>query len=489
MLDNLTEEEKIELEALLTKRRAIDLRHSFFEFFCEFWDVIIPDTLVLNWHVEFLCDELQKIAEGVIHGDKENNDLLGNICPGTTKSTIASIMFPAWIWTRKPDCVILCNTISSTNATEFSQKFRDIVTGEKYNRFFPEIKVRYDSKAVLRIKNTHGGARRQYTTKSAIIGDHGHIRIDDDPMSFEDSMSDAETERCIKGYKSYSTREKKNAYVPYILIMQRLSNQDTSSYVLSVKQDIKRIILPAWDNGKIYPPELKSKYTEGLLHPNHINKKFLADKKMGLGDLRYLAEYGQDCESKEGYLYDIKKVKEIDKKGISIAVCDPAEDGDCYTATVFAYIHSNKVWVHDIIYTQVPPEDKIVDGIVVEQGTYSLNIEKAKQHKPYSFYIEKDGIGNSYGKHIKSKYPLTQTYAAKGGTTDGPKESRIYAKGNIISKYFMFLSESPSLQYENAINHVTTYKRVGTNKFKDIEDVLTSLAIIVERNNLINIYI
>jgi hypothetical protein len=463
-------------------------RNKLFFFLKEFWEVIIPDELFLNWHLEYLCDEIQIICEGVIRGDKTNDDLVCNICPGTTKSTIASIIAPAWIWTRKPDCVVLCNTISNTNATEFSQKFRDIVTSEKYKLYFPEIVIRSDSTAFLRIKNTAGGARRQYTTKSTIIGDHGHIRIDDDPMSYEDSRSDAETERCIKGYKSYSTREKKNTYVPYILIMQRLSEQDTSSYVYEVKKNVKKIILPAWDNGKVFPPELKSKYVDGLLNPTHINAKFLADKKLGLGDLRYLAEYGQDCESKEGYLYDIQKVKEIERKGISIACCDPAEDGDCYLATVFAYIHSNKCWIHDIIYTQVSPEDKMKGEVVEVKGTYNQNIDKAKIHKPYAFYIEKDGIGNSYRKYIKSKYPLVQTYTAKGGTTDGPKEDRIYAKGNIISKYFVFLQDSPSLDYENAVNHLTTYKRVGKNKFKDIEDVLTSLATIIEKNHLINFY-
>lgn len=472
MLNNLTEEEKIELEALLTKRRAIDLRHNFFEFFCEFWDVIIADELHLNWHVKFLCNELQKIAEGVIRGDKENDDLLCNICPGTTKSTIISIMYPAWIWTRKPDCVILCNTISDRNATEFSQKFRDIVMSDKYNLYFPEVKVRHDSKAFMRIKNTHGGARRQYTTKSKITGDHGHIRIDDDPMAFQDARSDAESERCIEGYKAFSTREKKNAYVPYILFMQRLSAQDTCTYVFETKPTIKKIILPAWDNGKVYPEELKKNYVEGLLNPIHINQEFLERKKLTLGPLQYLAEYGQDCETSEGYMYQIQKAKEIEEKGISIAVCDPADDGDCYLASAFAYIHSNKVWIKDIIYTKDNSEI-----------TIKRNVEKAMTYKPYAFHIEKDGLGNIYGKQVKSGYALVVPFNAKGN-----KDDRIFSKSLIISKHFVFLEQSPNLEYENAVNAMTSFKKVGQNKYKDIQDALTSLADIVVKNRLINIY-
>ena len=459
-------------------------RRSLFEFVCEFWEIVISDKMHANWHIEYICDELQVILEGVIRGEKINEDLLLNICPGTTKSTIISVMAPAWLWTRKPDCVTLCNTISENNATEFSQKFKDIVTSEKYRLCFPEIIVRSDSSATRRVKNTLGGARRQYTTKSKITGDHGHVRFDDDPMAFQDARSDAESERCIEGFKAYSTREKKNAYVPYILCMQRLSEQDTTAYVLEKKPNIKRIILPAMANDKVFPPELKSRYVDGLLNPFHINQAFLDKKKLELGDLQFLAEYAQDCETSEGYLYKVNKVPEIAEKGVSIAVCDPADDGDCYTATVFARIYGNKCFITDILYTQDPPEDKEdSDGNVIKEGTWSKNIKKAKRHKPYAFFIERDGLGNIYSKNIKAKYPLVQPFNAKGDKLD-----RIFSKGNIISQFFYFLETSPSHDYENAVNHLTTYKRVGKNKFVDFEDVLTSLATIIEQNQLIDFY-
>ncbi len=458
-------------------------RRSFFKFFCEFWGIIESDELILNWHIKYLCDEIQEIAEGVIRGDKENEDLACNICPGTSKSTIVSVMLPAWLWTRKPDCVILSNTINTNNATKFSLKFRDIVTSEEYKRCFPYIVVRHDSSAFMRLQNTAGGARRQFTTKGSITGDHGHIRLDDDPMDFHAARSDAESERCIDGYKAYSTRAKKNAYVPYILVSQRLSNQDTSSYVFKVKPSIKKIVLPAWDNGKVYPEELKSYYLNGLLHPNHLNQKFLEDRKIELGDLQYLAEYGQDCETTEGYMYQIKKVKEIEEKGISIAVCDPADDGECYLASVFAFIHSNKVWVRDIIYTKDGEEDIEEDGVVVRTGTVTRNVEKAKTYKPYAFHIEKDGLGNIYGKQVKKKYGLVVPFNAKGD-----KDDRIFSKANVISKHFMFLEQSPNMEYENAVGSMVSYKKVGSNKLKDIQDALTSLADIAVKHNLINIY-
>ena len=463
---------------MLEKLQNIDVtrelcKRSFYYFFCEFWSVIESDQLFINWHIPYLCGLIQEIGEGVIRGEKVNEDLVVNICPGTSKSTIVSIMLPAWLWIRKPDCVTLCNTISSTNATKFSLKFRDIVTSEKYQKLFPYIKIRQDSTAFMRIQNTSGGARRQYTTKSSITGDHGHIRLDDDQMDFQSARSDAEVERCIDGFKAYSTRAKKNAYVPYILVMQRLSNQDTSTYVFEKMPNIKKIVLPAWDNGKIFPIELKENYINGLLNPNHISKEKLEKEKLKLGDLQYLSEYGQDCETSEGYLYNIQKVAEIENKGVKIAITDPADDGDCYNASMFGSIYNNKIWINDIIYCKDPSEIMI-----------PRNIKKAKEFKPYAFHCEKDGIGSMFGKQINAKYPLVRFFNSKEN-----KYNRIFSKSNIVSKHVIFLENSPNMEYENAVNHIISYKRVGQNKYKDIEDCLTSLVEVAIKNGLINPYI
>jgi hypothetical protein len=51
-------------------------KQSFFEFLKEFWDVEDP---VWNWHVEYLCNELQEVAERVFAGKPKDYDLIINI--------------------------------------------------------------------------------------------------------------------------------------------------------------------------------------------------------------------------------------------------------------------------------------------------------------------------------------------------------------------------------------------------------------------------
>src|SRR5690606_9908501 len=54
-------------------------KDSFYEFVKEFWSVIVPEKPVWNWHIEYLCNELQKIAERVFQGKPKLYDLVVNI--------------------------------------------------------------------------------------------------------------------------------------------------------------------------------------------------------------------------------------------------------------------------------------------------------------------------------------------------------------------------------------------------------------------------
>src|SRR4051812_20029057 len=88
-------------------------RRSFYRFVQDFWEIIIPEDPVWNWHIKYLCDEAQEIImrlrKTADHPKREKkpHDLIINIPPGSTKSTILSIMLPAWAWVIDPTLRIL----------------------------------------------------------------------------------------------------------------------------------------------------------------------------------------------------------------------------------------------------------------------------------------------------------------------------------------------------------------------------------------------
>ena len=44
----------------VSKAKAELCRRSLYEFVQEFWDVIIPEDPVWNWHIKYICDEVQE---------------------------------------------------------------------------------------------------------------------------------------------------------------------------------------------------------------------------------------------------------------------------------------------------------------------------------------------------------------------------------------------------------------------------------------------
>lgn len=102
-------------------------RDSLYQFVREFWHTITQETPRWNWHIEYLCGILQDATGRVERGEVRPYDLLCNISPGTTKSTIFSVMWPAWVWTWFPRCQFIGASYSEDLARTLSVKTRDVV--------------------------------------------------------------------------------------------------------------------------------------------------------------------------------------------------------------------------------------------------------------------------------------------------------------------------------------------------------------------------
>jgi hypothetical protein len=83
-------------DAFLDMERA-RLRRSLYAFLEEMWDVVEPSQpFVSNWHIRELCTLLQDIETG----KEECRRWIFNISPGTLKSLLIGVIFPAWVWAR-----------------------------------------------------------------------------------------------------------------------------------------------------------------------------------------------------------------------------------------------------------------------------------------------------------------------------------------------------------------------------------------------------
>lgn len=292
-----------ELETAYERERC---RRSFFYFVQKFWEVIIRENPVYNWHIPYLCEEMEAIAKIVVARQKKPHDLVINIPPGSTKSTITTIMFPAWIWVMDPTIRVITNSYSADLSIEHAIKSRDIIQSDEYKRLFPEVRLRIDKAAKSSYENTSTGARYTTSTGGTITGKHAHIIINDDPVNPAQALSTAMREGANEHTKTLSSRkvDKQNSIT--ITIMQRLHEKDVTGYLLAKKgENIKHICLPAEVSDKVKPAELRDKYQDGLLDVKRMSREILQESRVDLGSRGYAGQFDQNPVAEGGNI--IKK--------------------------------------------------------------------------------------------------------------------------------------------------------------------------------------
>lgn len=275
-------------------------QESFYEFFKEFWGEIEEESLVDNWHIEYICEELQIVAENLFQRKPKLYDLIINIPPGTTKSTICTVMFPAWCWCRDPSIRTLTNSYSSSLSINHATKSRDLIQSDKYRRYFGNIELKDDQNNKSNYKNTSGGQRIATSTGGASTGNHAHFIINDDPVNPKQALSDAERKTANNHIDhTLSTRKVDKKVSVSITVMQRVHEDDPTGHMLAKNGRIKHICLPGELSDRVKPEELKERYADNLLDPLRLDRETLTDLKIDLGSYGYSGQI-QQSPSPEG---------------------------------------------------------------------------------------------------------------------------------------------------------------------------------------------
>lgn len=301
-------------EAFFDKIDAERCKRDFFFFIQQFWSITIPEEPVYNWHIPYLAKELQAAAERVKR--KENNpyDILINIPPGTTKTTICIVMYPVWIWLVYPQARILTMNYSDTGAKDKSILSKDIIKSDKFKRLFPDIEIRSDIDNKDTYKNTFGGERVARGLAGSVLAGHYHFILIDDPLNITEAGSDVKMKKTRSTVDKLATTRKVDKAVTFTcMIMQRLHEGDPSGHWLSKDGlKLKHINLPAKDNGKIKPKFLKSYYVNGMLDPLRLSENVLTGQRLGLGSYDYEGQFQQEPAPSDGGIIKKEWFKYID---------------------------------------------------------------------------------------------------------------------------------------------------------------------------------
>ncbi len=221
-----------EVRAEKARRRA---RRSLKEFVVQAWHVLEPAVdYVDNWHVDVICQHLEAVSRNA-YTPEGIKRLLINIPPGHMKSLIVNVFWPAWVWLTNPAWKAIFTTYDASLGSRDSVKCRDLITSSWYQTFKPDWKLKPDQNEKTYYFNTKGGFRITLTVGGANTGFRGDAVVVDDPISALNAKSPIARAAVIEWYrKAMSSRLNNLAHGAFVVIMQRLHEQDLSGDILAV---------------------------------------------------------------------------------------------------------------------------------------------------------------------------------------------------------------------------------------------------------------
>ncbi len=200
------------------------------------WPLVEAVPLVWNWHLDLICAELTAVTRG------ETEHLLINVPPGTMKSLLCSVFWPAWEWATNPSLKYFAASYSQDLATRDTMKMRDIIESDWYRQAFG-IKLRAEQAQKTWFINTEGGWRIASSVGGRGTGEHPDRRIIDDPHSAAQAKSDVERKAALEWYDQTISTRGVTRGVREVVIMQRLHEEDLSGHLLE-KGGWRHVMLP-----------------------------------------------------------------------------------------------------------------------------------------------------------------------------------------------------------------------------------------------------
>lgn len=285
-------------------------RESLYDFVQRFWHTVIHEEPVWNWHIRYICDTLQEVADRALRREHKKHDLIINVSPGSTKSTICSVMFPVWCWTRDPTFRVICGSYAFPLSLHLASQSWRILDSDKFRELFPEVVMQQESRGLL--ETTEGGQRIATSTGGSITGMHGHVIVIDDPLNPKEAVSDTQLRSANDWFDhTLMTRMVDRRVTPVVLIMQRLHQNDPTAHLLERKTQtpLRHICLPAELDDTVRPRALRQFYRDGLFDPVRLPQRVLDAAKIELGQYAYAGQYGQKPVPQGGGMFRIDAIQ------------------------------------------------------------------------------------------------------------------------------------------------------------------------------------
>lgn len=367
----IRETRRLELHADAIRRRCKTLK-GFVE---EAWRILEPRrTFVDNWHIDAICKHLEAVTRGDI------NRLLINVPPGSSKSLLVSVLWPAWEWgpMGKRDLRYLATSFNDGPVKRDTRKCRDLIASPWYQRLWPEVQL--SRRGEMSFANDSTGSREGLAFGS-LTSQRGDRLIIDDPHSTKTAESQTERDETCRQFREGALdRLNDLEESAIVVIMQRLHMDDISGLIIDqmAEQGFVHVMIPMrfeierrcvtklpgndnefWTDPRTYDGE--------LMDPVRFTPRAVDRLEIGKGDYAWAGQYQQRPAPREGGMFPVELIEFVDHA--------PPGGDMCRGWDIAGSIKRNSPWTVGLLL-------KIVDGDLyvmdVERGRWKIGPTEAK---------------------------------------------------------------------------------------------------------------
>lgn len=319
------------------------IRSDFYSFVQRvFYEVTGGQEFVPNWHIEVLCDALERARRGEI------KRLIINVPPRSLKSIIVNVAFPAWILAHNPREKIISASYSNDLSETFARDCKRVIMSNWFRELFPRCVIASDQTSTTDFKTQSRGGRFSTSVESTFTGRGGNFIIIDDPIKGADAMSESARNKVIEWYQhTLLSRLDSQGNGVIILIMQRVHENDLTGYLLENSTEWTHIKMPQIAiTDEQWPVGNKTfiRRAGNILHKGYMSPAKTQELRQSLGTYVWSAQYQQEpCPPeggivKESWLHYYQQEKfDIDNVArvfISWDTANKTGDTNAYSAAV-----------------------------------------------------------------------------------------------------------------------------------------------------------
>jgi predicted phage terminase large subunit-like protein len=321
----LTAADRLAIERELCRRSLADFARMA-------WPILEPATpLKWGWALDAICAHLEAVTRGEI------GRLLMTVPPGTMKSLLTGVIWPAWEWgpAGLPEKRVLSTAHKQDLALRDNLKCRRLIQSDWYQARWP-IRLTGDQNAKTKFENDRTGFREAMAFAS-MTGARGDRVILDDPLSADDANSEAALLAAERTFLEALPTRVNNDRSAIVVIMQRLNERDPAGLILSrglpyihlclpMRFEPERRCVTAWASD---PRERDGE----LLFPERFPEATVADLERILGSYATAGQLQQRPTPRGGGLFKREWFQTVDAlpagsrlaRGWDLAATDSAE--------------------------------------------------------------------------------------------------------------------------------------------------------------------